>query len=71
MTKNPTYEEASAELDEILSDIETGDADIDILSEKVERAAKLIQLCREKLQATEMKVTKIVEELASDAEEED
>ncbi|MDP6928749.1 MAG: exodeoxyribonuclease VII small subunit [Planctomycetota bacterium] len=71
MTKNPTYEEASAELDEILSDIETGDADIDVLSEKVERAAKLIQLCREKLQATEMKVTKIVEELASDAEEED
>ena len=39
MTKNPTYEEASAELDEILSDIETGDADIDVLSEKVERAA--------------------------------
>jgi exodeoxyribonuclease VII small subunit len=71
MTKKPTYEEASAELDEILSDIETGDADIDVLSEKVERAAKLIQLCREKLQATEMKVTKIVEELASDAEEED
>ena len=62
-----SYAEGSAELESILDEIESGDADIDVLSEKVERAAALIKLCQEKLSGTEMRVNKVVEELAADA----
>ena len=63
------YSEASAELETILDEIETGDADIDVLSDKVERAATLIRGCREALEGTELRVRKVVEELNADSEE--
>jgi exodeoxyribonuclease VII small subunit len=59
----PSYAEASAELDTILDDIESGQIDLDLLAEKVERAAALLALLRQKLAATETKVTKITSEL--------
>lgn len=61
----PSYAAASAELDAILAEIETGDADIDVLSEKVARAAELVKFCREKLAGTELRVKKVVEDLAA------
>jgi len=65
----PTYSEASGELETILQEIESGDLDLDLLSEKVERAAALLAICREKLAATETKVKKVVADLAaSDAD---
>jgi exodeoxyribonuclease VII small subunit len=66
----PTYAEASAELEQILQDIETGQIDLDVLAEKVERAAALLTLCRARLSATETKVKKITAEVsaAMDAE---
>lgn len=63
----PTYAEASAELEQILADIESGEIDLDVLAEKVERAAALLQTCRQKLAATETKVKKVVADLAADA----
>jgi exodeoxyribonuclease VII small subunit len=66
-----TYADGAAELESILDEIESGDADIDVLSEKVERAATLIKLCREKLAGTELRVNKVVEELAADAQDGD
>ena len=68
--KTPSYTAAADELDEILEEIETGAVDIDVLSEKVERAAFLIAVCREKLAGTEMRVTKILEELEAEPTEE-
>lgn len=62
----PSYAEASGELEEILHEIESGGIDLDVLSEKVERAAALLQLCREKLAATETKVRKVVADLGAD-----
>jgi exodeoxyribonuclease VII small subunit len=59
-----TYAQASAELEEILDAIESGTADVDVLSEKVERAAELIRYCRETLAGTELRVRKVVEDLA-------
>lgn len=59
------YAEASAELELILQEIESGEIDLDVLSDKVERAAMLIALCREKLAATESKVKKVVADLAA------
>ncbi len=61
-----SYSEGSTELEAILDEIESGDADIDVLSDKVERAAELIRLCKEKLSGTELRVNKVVEELAAD-----
>jgi exodeoxyribonuclease VII small subunit len=63
-----TYAEGARELETILSEIESGDTDIDVLSEKVERAADLIKLCREKLTKTELRVSKVVEGLAAEQE---
>jgi exodeoxyribonuclease VII small subunit len=64
----PTYSEASTELEQILQDIESGEIDLDVLTDKVERAATLLALCRQKLAATETKVKKITAELAASAE---
>jgi len=61
----PTYAAASAELEQILQDIESGEIDLDVLSEKVERAAALLAVCRQKLAATETKVQKVTAELAA------
>jgi exodeoxyribonuclease VII small subunit len=64
----PTYSAASAELEQILQDIESGEIDLDVLTDKVERAATLLALCRQKLAATETKVKKITAELAQAAD---
>ncbi len=61
----PSYAEASAELERILHDIESGEIDLDVLTEKVERAAELLALCRRKLAATETKVKKVTADLAA------
>ena len=41
-----SYREAVDELEEILSEIESGDADVDMLSIKVKRALFLVGFCR-------------------------
>lgn len=61
--QEPTYSEASAELEAILQQVESDEIDLDVLSEKVERAAELLALCRERLAATETKVKKVVADL--------
>ena len=65
----PTYAAASAELEQILHDIESGEIDLDVLSEKVERAAALLAICRQKLAATETKVKKVTADLAAAMEQ--
>src|SRR5205085_5851678 len=62
--REPTWNEASCELEEILQEIESGSTDLDALHQRVERAAELIQLCRDKLGSTELKVRKVVDALA-------
>jgi exodeoxyribonuclease VII small subunit len=55
-----SYQEAVSELEEILSEIETGEADVDVLSEKVKRALFLISYCRAKLKHTDDEVRKLI-----------
>lgn len=62
------YAAASAELEQILRDIETGEIDLDVLTDKVERAASLLQYCRQKLASTETKVQKVTADLTAAAE---
>lgn len=58
-----SYADASAEIEAILAEIESGEIDLDVLTDKVERAAQLLALCRARLAATETRVRKVVEDL--------
>jgi exodeoxyribonuclease VII small subunit len=61
--KEMNYESAFKELQDIVSEIELGQITVDILSEKVKRAAELIAICKTKLTSTEEDVNKILKEL--------
>jgi exodeoxyribonuclease VII small subunit len=64
----PTYGEAAARLEQILTRIEDGQVDIDELSGLVQEAASLVTLCREKIHAAEVQVRTITEQLERDGE---
>jgi len=68
MSKSFTYTDAFAELQAIVTEIETGGISIDELSEKVKRAAVLINVCKAKLTATEEEVNAILADLGTAAE---
>ena len=57
------YARAFKELQAIVSEIELGQISVDILSEKVKRAAELIAVCKAKLSSTEEDVNQILKEL--------
>jgi len=61
--KEVNYESAFKELQAIVSEIELGQITVDILSQKVKRAAELIAICKTKLSSTEEDVNKILKEL--------
>lgn len=61
--KEETYNEAVEKLRTIVADIERGDLDVDVLSEKVREATRLIKLCKEKLYKVDEDVKKVLEEL--------
>jgi len=61
--KKISYNEALAEIEEILEKIENEELDVDELAEKVSRVSVLLKLCREKLQKTSDQVEKILDEL--------
>ncbi len=56
MKKEITYEQAYQELNAIVSDMENEEIPVDKLSLKIKRAAELINLCKQKLLATEEEV---------------
>lgn len=66
-----TYSEAVEELELILDEIEKGEIDIDVLSEKVKRALTLVKSCKTKLKNTEDEVARIMEEFDEGEEGED
>ena len=57
------YAEAVAELEEILEQLDGDEIDVDHLAAQVRRAAELIALCRSRLSAARMEVTRIVADL--------
>ena len=57
------YVQAFEELQAIVSEIELGQITVDILSEKVKRAAELIAICKTKLSSTEENVNQILKDL--------
>ena len=60
------YTDAFEELQSIVSEMEEGEISVDLLSEKVKRAAFLINICKKKLADTEGDVNQILKELEAD-----
>lgn len=60
------FGDAMAELERIVASIESDDVDLDDLAEQVDRAASLIQLCRDRIERTQTRVRKIIDGLESD-----
>ncbi len=63
MSKNILYSDAIEELEQIVSQIENEDVNVDDLAQKVKRAAELIGICKNKLQNTEDEVKAILEKI--------
>lgn len=61
--KQESYNEAMDKLRLIVAEIERGDLDVDLLSEKANEASRLIKLCKEKLFKADEEVKKILENL--------
>lgn len=62
--KKESYNEAIVQLRQIVSEIERGELDVDVLSEKVTEASRLVKVCKEKLFKADEEVKKILEDLA-------
>jgi exodeoxyribonuclease VII small subunit len=63
----PRYEEAMAELEQIISDLQADEVGVDELAARVRRGAQLLELCRERLRGTELAVQDVVDALEADA----
>lgn len=63
-----TYSQALSELEQIVSEMEAEDVDVDRISEKVKRATALIAFCRNRLRTTEEEVSSILAETESSPE---
>lgn len=56
-----SYTEAMAEIEKILSTLQSADCDVESLTKMVKRASELIDLCRTKLRKAESDVNKLFE----------
>ena len=62
----PGYAAAMAELEQILQELEGEDPDVDVLANRVERAATLIEVCRRRIANASIQVERVVAALESD-----
>lgn len=60
------YAEALAELENILSELEGDDVDVDTLAQHVQRASLLIELCRERIGSARLRIEEVVAQLDAD-----
>lgn len=59
-TKKETYYEAMKRLETIVSQIESGELDIDELGNQLKEAQKLIKFCRDKLYKADEEIKKML-----------
>ncbi len=69
MEQNLSYEAAFKELKQIETEIANETVSVDVLADKVKRAAELIQYCQSKLRATEEQVNKIIKQMEDKTKE--
>ncbi len=58
-----TYSEAYSKLQEILSQIENNQLDIDELSSKIKEASSLLKICKDKLLVANEETRKIIDRI--------
>jgi exodeoxyribonuclease VII small subunit len=61
--KEKTYNEAISELQSSLEKIESGDLDVDVLTQEIQKAAELLKFCRDKLFKADTEIRKILENI--------
>ena len=69
-----SYSSAIRELNEIVTEIESGEVDVDVLTAKVKRASELIKFCKDNLRETQQAVNKVLDGIETkevDAEEQE
>lgn len=66
MENNYSYIDAYNELQNIVAEIETGEANVDELAAKIKRAAELITICKAKLTASEEEVNHLIQQLTQE-----
>jgi exodeoxyribonuclease VII small subunit len=72
MRKNKlTYTSAITELEKIVEEIESGEIDVDVLTEKAKRASELIKFCKDRLRNTQKEVQKTLIDIADPKAEEE
>jgi exodeoxyribonuclease VII small subunit len=57
--KDFSFNDAVKEIEKILQTIETGNLDVDKLSDEVKKASELIKQCQKKLRTTEEEINNI------------
>ncbi|MBL7111677.1 MAG: exodeoxyribonuclease VII small subunit [Bacteroidales bacterium] len=63
MAENISYKDAIEEIESILQQVESGELDVDQLTDKVKRVSALLEICNKKLKTTEKEVEKIIKEM--------
>lgn len=58
-----SFNDAVKEIEKILQNIETGNLDVDKLSDEVKKASELIKQCQKKLHDTEEEINSIFKDL--------
>ena len=61
--KEESYKEAIEKLPRIVAEMDRDELDVDLLSEKVKEASRLIKRCKEKLYKVDEEVRNVLEEL--------
>jgi exodeoxyribonuclease VII small subunit len=64
-----TFAEAMQELTTLVDELESDDVDVDELTARVERAADLVQWCRERIDAARFSVEEVLVRLEPDGDE--
>ena len=57
--KKPKFEEAMARLEKIVSEMESGDLQLDDMLKKFEEGRKLVQLCSAELESIRQRIEKV------------
>ncbi len=66
MSERPDYKDALEEIESIVNEIESETVDVDMLTEKIKRAAFLMKYCKQKLRKTDDEIRRVLDELESD-----
>lgn len=64
-----SYQDAVREIEETIRKIESGELNVDQLTDKVKRVSVLLEICRKKLKTAEEEIVKIIEGMKEDTSE--